>query len=112
MRNLFLIFSTQLSDTQTFAVYGVLAMVALAFIAGFALRKRRIKNISKMAEGLLAEPPAESIPPAVVAAIAAALQAYRDAECPGGAVSCTIRSIRRVPAWNNAARMEQQRRSV
>ena len=52
----------------------------------------------------------EGIPNEVVAAIAGALQAMMDAEGKTGGY--IIRSIRRVPAWNNAARYDQQKRLV
>ena len=45
-------------------------------------------------------------PPEVVAAITAALTAYI------GSSGYTIKSVRRVPAWNAAARIEQQKRLV
>jgi len=112
MNYCYLLFETPLSDVQIFAIVGVLVMVVFAFIVGHALRKRRIKNISKMAESLLAEPGADNIPPEVVAAITAALQALMDSENPGGTGGFIVRSIRRVPAWNNAARFEQQKRLV
>jgi len=112
MSAFYLLLAEPLSNEQIFAIIGVVVMIAFAFIVGHALRRRRIKAISKMAEELITEPAADAIPLEIVAAITAALQAYMDSERPGSASGYVVRSIRRVPAWNNAARYEQQRRLV
>ena len=87
---------------------GVLHLILLLVLIGRSARKNRASGASAMPVQT-APQGAEGIPDEIVAVIMAALQATMDSEGSGG---YAIRSIRRVPAWNNAARNEQQKRLV
>jgi|GEM_PF-2293202 len=88
----------------------VLGAALLLVLIRRAVSGRQTDKASAQTASAQSAPQANGIPAEVVAAIAAALQAMLDAE--GHTGGYIIRSIRRVPAWNNAARNEQQKRLV
>jgi len=102
-----------LSDAAIFAIIGLAIMVVLAFVAGNAMRKRRQSpaNNAPVETAGTAANGAEAIPNEVLAVITATLHAVMQSEQSdtGGYI---IKSIRRVPAWNGAARREQQKSLV